>query len=83
MFLQCKALHEYLSVYPWLITVIQMEIGNMLIYNLQLLTVLQLYLYTIYIHTVITDKVNVVIYILNTEMFNWLKKYDSAFDKKI
>ena len=47
-----------------------MEVGNMLIYNLQLLTVLQLYLYTIYIHTVITDKANVVIYILNTEMFN-------------
>ena len=47
-----------------------METGNMLIYNLQLFTVIQLYLYTIYIHTVITDKVNVVIYILNTEMFN-------------
>ena len=83
MFLQCKTLNKYLFVYPWLITVIQMEAGNMLIYNLQLFTVIRLYLYTIDIHTVITDKVNVVIYILNTEMFNWLKKYDSAFDKKI
>lgn len=83
MFLQCKTLNKYLFVYPWLITVIQMEAGNMLIYNLQLFTVIRLYLYTIDIHTVITDKVNVVIYILNTEMFNWLEKYDSAFDKKI
>ena len=72
MFLHCQALCDYLSVNPWLITVIQMEAANMQIYNL--------YKTLTYLHTVMTD--NVVIKILNIEILHWLKKYDLILDKK-
>ena len=72
MFLHCQALCDYLSVNPWLITVIQMEAANMQIYNL--------YKTLTYLHTVMTD--NVMIKILNIEILHWLKKYDLILDKK-